>query len=153
VLRKRPTLRRAWHNFDAARVAAMGEHEIRTLLNDPGVIRNRAKIEATIANARALMALVERGDSLAEIVWSHRPSSSRAEGRLGDLPATTPDSIALAKRLKQLGWRFVGPITAYATMQACGIVNDHLSECEVREEVEQEQRAAASRMLSGDARD
>jgi DNA-3-methyladenine glycosylase I len=153
VLRKRPTLRRAWHNFDAERVAAMGEREVRTLLSDPGVIRNRAKIEATIANARALMALVERGGSLAEIVWSHRPASGLARGRLGDLPATTLESTALAKRLKQLGWRFVGPTTAYATMQACGVVNDHLSECELREEVEREQRAAASRMVSGVARD
>lgn len=148
VLRKRPTLRRAWRDFDAKQVAAMNERDVRKLLQDPGVIRNRAKIEATVANARALVALAERGGSLAGLVWSHRPTRAGAPRTLDDIPAITPESVALAKALKRLGFRFVGPTTVYASMQACGLVNDHVSGCTVRAEVEREQRAAARAMLA-----
>ena len=148
VLRKRPTLRRAWRNFDAKEVAAMTERDVRELLEDPGVIRNRAKIEATVANARALVALAERGESLAGLVWSHRPTRTDAPRTLDDIPAITPESVALAKALKRLGFRFVGPTTVYASMQACGLVNDHISGCTVRAEVGREQRAAARAMLA-----
>jgi DNA-3-methyladenine glycosylase I len=143
VLRKRPTLRTAWRNFEAERVAAMTERDVRKLLEDPGVIRNRAKIEATVANARAVIALGERGESFADLVWSHRPTGTVSPRTLDEIPAITPESTALAKALKRLGFRFVGPTTVYASMQACGLVNDHVSGCAVRAEVEREQRAAA----------
>ena len=149
VLRKRPTLRRAWRNFEADKVASMTEVDVRRLLADRGVIRNRAKIEATVANARALVALAERGDSLADLVWAHRPARSVAPRTLEDIPAITPESTALAKALKRLGLRFVGPTTIYASMQACGVVNDHVSGCTVRAEVEREQRDAVRRMRAG----
>lgn len=146
VLRKRPTLRTAWHNFEAERIAVMTEHDVRRVLENPGVIRNRAKIEATVANARALVALADRGESFAHLVWSHRPSRRGAPRTLDDIPAITPESTALAKALKRLGFRFVGPTTVYASMQACGLVNDHVSGCAVRAQVDREQRAAAREM-------
>jgi DNA-3-methyladenine glycosylase I len=95
---------------------------------DAGIVRNRAKIEAAIANAKAASGL-----GLSELVWSFAPPAKRAPVRLADVPATTPESVALAKALKRHGFRFVGPTTAYAAMQACGLVNDHLAGCVARE--------------------
>ena len=101
---------------------------------DAGIVRNRRKIEAAIANARA----ASRLDSLAELVWSFSPREHAEPRRPDDLPATTPESVALARELKRQGFVFVGPTTVYALMQACGLVNDHLAGCRVRNEVELE---------------
>jgi DNA-3-methyladenine glycosylase I len=101
------------------------------LLADTGIVRNRAKIEATIANARAITDL---GESFSDLVWSFAPDPATrpAPKTLADVPATTPESVAMAKALKRRGFRFVGPTTAYATMQATGMVNDHVADCWVR---------------------
>ncbi len=137
ILRKREAFRRAFAGFEPAAVAAFGDADVERLLADAGIVRNRAKIEATLANARALVALQAEGGSLTELVWSHAPAGPRpAFQRLGDVPATTPESVALARELRRRGFRFVGPTTAYAAMQACGLVNDHVAGCHVRERVE-----------------
>ena len=101
-------------------------------MNDAGIVRNRAKIEAALANARAAVALREAGESLSDLVWSFAPAPRRAPQRPEDVPAQTPESKALARDLKRHGFRFVGPTTAYAAMQACGLVNDHLAGCVAR---------------------
>jgi DNA-3-methyladenine glycosylase I len=133
ILRKRDAFRSAFAYFDAEVVADWGDDDVERLLADPGIVRNRAKIEATVANARALRDLHERGDSLVSLVWAHAPAEpSPPAAALSDIPAHTAESAALAKALKRAGFRFVGPTTAYATMQACGLVNDHLAACPVR---------------------
>lgn len=126
ILRRREGFRRAFDGFDAALVARYTEADEERLMADPGIIRNRAKVRAAIANARAVL---ELDGGLDELVWSHAPSSGRAPRTTADVPATTPESEALAKSLKRHGFRFVGPTTAYALMQACGLVNDHLTDC------------------------
>jgi DNA-3-methyladenine glycosylase I len=136
ILRKRENFRAAFHGFDFHAVADYTERDIERLLGDAGIVRNRAKIEAAIANARAVRDLLAQGESLAAIAWAHRPASERAPAAIEDLPASTPESKALAKELKRRGFRFVGPTTAYALMQAVGIVNDHFAGCAVRDEVE-----------------
>jgi DNA-3-methyladenine glycosylase I len=136
ILRKRENFRAAFDGFDFERVAGYGDREIERLLADAGIVRNRAKIEAAIANAKATTALASDGESLAAVAWSFRPTRPRAPRRDSDLQVTTPESKALAKELKRRGFRFVGPTTAYALMQAVGIVNDHLVGCVVRDEVE-----------------
>jgi len=109
-------------------------------------VRNRAKIEATIANARATLALHEAGETLDALLWSLAPASPAPPPRSpGEMPAITPESTALARELKRRGFRFVGPTTAYALMQATGIVNDHLAGCVVREAVEAERRSSRLR--------
>jgi DNA-3-methyladenine glycosylase I len=105
-------------------------------LNDAGIVRHRGKIEAAIANARGTLALREQGNPLEQLVWSHRPERHRPPRGNGDWNATTPESTALSKALKRAGFRFVGPTTVYAAMQACGVVNDHLADCFVRADVE-----------------
>jgi DNA-3-methyladenine glycosylase I len=136
ILRKRENFREAFANFEIERVARFGERDVARLLNDAGIVRHRGKIEAAIANARAAAALDR---PLAQLVWSFAPPRRRRAPRsLDDLPATTPESTALSKELKKRGFRFVGPTTAYATMQACGLVNDHIAGCWVRTEVESE---------------
>jgi DNA-3-methyladenine glycosylase I len=132
ILRKRDAFRAAFAGFDAEVVAGWGEPEAERLLADAGIVRNRAKIEATLANARALRTLHEQGRSLSEVMWAHAPEPPAAATILTEVPARTPESVALAKSLKALGFRFVGPTTAYAAMQACGLVNDHLTACPVR---------------------
>ena len=139
ILRRRETFRAAFADFDPERVAAFGPRDVERLLGDPGIIRNRAKIEATIANARATLALREAGEPLEELVWEHRPEPRPAPASFADVPATVPQSEALARLLKRRGFRFVGPTTLYALMQACGLVNDHLAACPVRDEVAQAQ--------------
>jgi DNA-3-methyladenine glycosylase I len=137
ILRKREAFRAAFANFDIERVARYGERDVKRLLGDAGIVRHRGKIEAAIANAKAARAMQAAGESLSELIWSHAPAGRRRAPRsLEELPATTPESTALSKELKKRGFRFVGPTTAYATMQACGIVNDHLAGCWVRAEVE-----------------
>jgi DNA-3-methyladenine glycosylase I len=142
ILRKRDAFRAAFAGFDPEAVAAFGERDRERLLSDAGIVRNRAKIEAAIANARAVSDLASGGGSLAELAWSFRPDHDAVPRGLDAVPATTPESTALAKELKRRGFRFVGPTTVYALMQAVGIVNDHLEGCSVRAEVAGERRAA-----------
>ncbi|GAA4729607.1 DNA-3-methyladenine glycosylase [Isoptericola chiayiensis] len=130
VLRKREAFREVFHGFDPARVAAMTPDDVDRLLDDARIIRNRAKIEATIANGSAVVALHDDGRTLDELFWSFAPPP-RAErpATWADVPATTVESKALAKALKREGFRFFGPTTAYAAMQACGLVDDHPATC------------------------
>ena len=132
ILRKRPAFRAAFAGFEPAAVARFDEADVARLLADAGIVRNRAKIEATLANARATVALRAAGTSLPDVVWAHRPPARPAPRSWADVPAITPESTALAKELKRHGFRFVGPTTAYAGMQACGLVNDHLDGCVAR---------------------
>ena len=138
ILRKRPAFRAAFAGFDPETVARFGERDVKRLLDDAGIVRHRGKIEATIANARATLALRETGTPLPQLVWSHRPANGRAPRSPADWQASTPESAALSKQLRAAGFRFVGPTTVYATMQACGVVNDHLADCIVRDEVERD---------------
>jgi DNA-3-methyladenine glycosylase I len=146
ILRKREAFRAAFKEFEIAAVAAFGTTDRRRLLTDDGIVRNRAKIEAAIANAQAAQRLAEDGESLSGLIWSFVPRRPRTPRRRSDLPATTRESTALAAELKRRGFRFVGPTTAYALMQACGIVNDHLAGCAARGQVEAERRAVRSRV-------
>lgn len=131
VLRKREAFRAAFAGFDPLVVADYDEHDVERLLGDAGIIRHRGKIEATIANARALVALHEQGRTLDEVLWSFAPAATDRvrPATWRDVPAVTPESTAMAKELRRLGFRFVGPTTAYAAMQACGLVDDHLATC------------------------
>ena len=128
ILRKRDAFRTAFASFSIERVAAFGPQDVARLMADAGIVRNRAKIEAAVANARAAAAL----DSLTDLVWSFAPEPGPAPRRIEEVPAITAESTALATELKRRGFRFVGPTTAYAAMQACGLVNDHLEGCVVR---------------------
>jgi DNA-3-methyladenine glycosylase I len=125
ILRKRENFRRAFAGFWPERVAAFTTDDIQRLLSDPGIVRNRAKIAAAIENARLV---VDLGSRFAEIVLSYRVIG-RARPAAGELRATSPESIGMARELKDLGFRFVGPTTAYATMQAIGLVDDHVVGC------------------------
>ena len=137
ILRKRDNFRAAFADFDIEAVAKFGDRDVNRLLGDAGIVRHRGKIEAAIANAKAAAAMHANGESLGELVWSFAPGGRRRAPRSPeDLPAITPESTALSKELKKRGFRFVGPTTAYATMQACGVVNDHLAGCWVRAAVE-----------------
>jgi DNA-3-methyladenine glycosylase I len=130
ILRKRENFRAAFAGFSIPAVAAFSEDDVERLLADPGIIRNRAKIEATIANARAAL---EVPGGLSALVWSYADPAAPAPRTPQDVPASTPASAALAKRLRGYGFRFVGPTTVYALMQAIGLVNDHLADCWVRD--------------------
>ena len=142
ILRKRPAFRAAFAGFDPAVVAGFDADDVARLLGDAGIVRNRLKVEATIANARAVLDLRDAGTGLHEVVWAHRPDPARpAPASWGDVPPVTPESTALAKALKKHGFRFVGPTTAYASMQACGLVNDHLAGCVARPATEAAQAA------------
>ena len=126
ILRKRENFRAAFAGFDLAAVAAFGDADVARLLADAGIVRNRAKINATIGNARAALDLP---GGLSALVWKYAGEPAEAPQTLADLPAATPASTALSKELRKHGFTFTGPVTAYATMQACGIVNDHLVGC------------------------
>jgi DNA-3-methyladenine glycosylase I len=143
ILRKRDNFRKAFARFDPEQVARFGERDVKRLLQDAGIVRHRGKIEAAIANARGTLALREAGTSLEEVVWKHRPKARKPVKSIYDLPSTTPESAALSKELKRAGFRFVGPTTVYASMQACGVVNDHIARCFVRADVQREIDAAA----------
>ena len=136
ILRKRENFRAAFAQFDPGAVARFGERDVERLLGDAGIVRHRGKVEAAIANARATLDLREAGTPLQALAWEYR--------RDGPAPtswvAQTRGSGELSKRLRKAGFRFVGPTTVYATMQACGIVNDHLATCFVRDAVERERR-------------
>jgi DNA-3-methyladenine glycosylase I len=143
ILRKRENFRAAFDGFDFERVARYDDDDTERLMGDAGIVRNLAKIEAAVANARATSAMAADGESLAALAWSHRPERERDEA---EVPSVTPESKALAKELKRRGFRFVGPTTAYALMQATGIVNDHFAGCAVRDEVESERAAVLARL-------
>ena len=130
ILRKRENFRAAFAGFDLATVAAFGPADRERLLADAGIVRNRAKIDAALNNARAALDLP---DGLSAVVWKYAGEPAPAPRTLADVPATTPASKALSAELKRHGFTFTGPVTAYATMQACGIVNDHLAACFARE--------------------
>ena len=132
ILRKREGFRAAFAGFVPERVARFGEPEIGRLLADPGIVRHRGKIEAAIANARATVALRD-STPLHELVWSYRPARHEIPRTQADWQASTPESTALAKALRKAGFRFVGPTTVHAAMQACGVVDDHLATCFVRQ--------------------
>lgn len=129
ILRKRDRLREVFAGFEPATVAGYGESDVARLATDPGIVRNRAKIEATISNARAVLALAE---PLEDLVWRFAPAPRPPRPRtMADVASRTPESIALAAELRRQGFRFVGPTTAYALMQATGMVDDHLAGCAV----------------------
>ncbi|MBD8078493.1 DNA-3-methyladenine glycosylase I [Cellulosimicrobium arenosum] len=131
-MRKRPAFREAFAGFDPEVVAGFGDDDVARLLADARIVRNRQKIEATIANAHAVLALHADGRTLDELVWSFAPEERAQRPRSRrDVPAQTAESVALAKTLKTLGFPFIGPTTAYAAMQACGLVDDHLATCPV----------------------
>ncbi|MEU0071172.1 DNA-3-methyladenine glycosylase I [Streptomyces sp. NPDC006332] len=132
ILRRREGFRAAFAGFDIAKVAGFTDEDRERLLVDEGIIRNRAKIDATLANARVLAEWAP--GELDDLIWSHAPDPAGrpAPRALGDVPAVTPESTALSKALKKRGLRFIGPTTAYALMQACGLVNDHLEDCVAR---------------------
>jgi DNA-3-methyladenine glycosylase I len=142
ILRKREGFRAAFERFNPDVVAGFGERDVERLLGDASIVRHRGKIEAAIANARATVALREE-EPLDELFWSYAPVSHAPPRGTGDWQASTPESTALSKRLKKAGFRFVGPTTVYAAMQACGVVNDHLADCWVHDAVEAERAAAA----------
>jgi DNA-3-methyladenine glycosylase I len=146
ILRKREGFRDAFREFDPERVARFGKRDLDRLLADARIVRHRGKIEAAIANARGTLELRRTGTPLDELVWSHRPTRHRSPRRRADWQSTTPESVALSKSLKRAGFRFVGPTTVYATMQACGIVNDHLVSCFVHADVDREIAAAVGRL-------
>jgi DNA-3-methyladenine glycosylase I len=134
ILRKRENFRRAFDGFEIEKVAGYGHADIQRLLGDAGIVRNRRKIEAAVTNARAARDLHAGGETLDELVWSFAPdpASRTAPTTAAELPASTAESTAMAKGLKERGFVFVGPTSAYATMQAAGLVNDHLAGCAFR---------------------
>ncbi len=133
ILRKRENFRRAFDGFDVEKVAQYGARDVKRLLADAGIVRNRKKIEAAITNAEAVRELHAAGESLDELIWGFAPDPAPpAPKTLSDLEPTTPESKALAKELKRRGFVFVGPTTIYATMEAIGVVNDHLEGCAFR---------------------
>ena len=154
ILRKRQAFRAAFRAFDVDALARFGPRDVARLLKDAGIVRHRGKIESTLNNARRARELAEEKGSLATFFWSFEPPPADRPKRLtrGALRrmATTPASIALSRDLKKRGWTFVGPTTAYAFMQAMGIVNDHLEGCAVRERVE-EARAHFRRPMASPA--
>ena len=134
ILAKRENFRAAFHDFDFDRIARFGAADIARLLRDEGIVRHRGKIEAVVNNARRARELVEREGSLAAFIWRYEPDpKARAKPQTA---STSAESIALSKDLKKLGWKFVGPTTMYALMQAMGLINDHVEDCVIRGKVE-----------------
>ncbi len=134
ILAKRENFRKAFHNFDFNRIARFSGQDVERLLQDAGIIRHRGKIEAVINNAQRMQELVKSEGTLAAYIWTYEPDPK-------DLPApqtasTSPESVALSKDLKKRGWKFVGPTTVYAFMQAMGLINDHAKGCMIRDRVE-----------------
>ncbi len=126
ILRKRDNFRRAFHRFDVAKIARYDDGDVERLMADAGIVRNRAKIDATIANARAVADLdVE----LSELLWSFAPEPRTRPSEMSQVPAASPESTSMARELKRRGFSFVGPTTAYALMQATGMVDDHVASC------------------------
>lgn len=132
ILAKRDYFRTAFCNFDFSRVACFNNSDVERLLRDTGIVRHRGKIEAVVNNAKRACELVEQQDSLATFIWSFEPENPAKAQSV----STSPESTALSKELKKRGWRYVGPTTVFAFMQAMGLVNDHSEDCIIRNEVE-----------------
>src|SRR5262247_4293488 len=133
ILAKREHFRAAFHDFDFDRIARFTQRDVGRLLEDEGIVRHRGKIEAVVNNARRAQELVGREGSLAAFLWRYEPAEQRATP---EVPSTSAESIALSKELKKQGWKFVGPTTVYAFMQAMGLINDHVEGCVIRAKVE-----------------
>lgn len=142
ILARREGFRAAFAGFDPESVARFGARDVTRLLGDERIIRNRAKVEATIANARATVTLRASGVPLDALIRAHAPAPRGAPTGWAEVPSSTPETAALTRELKRAGFRFVGPTTLYALMQACGLVNDHLAGCPARPAVERARRAA-----------
>ncbi len=140
ILRKRDNFRSAFAGFDPTLVAGFDDDDVDRLLGDAGIVRHQGKIRSAINNANALLAMERGGEQLHDLMWSHRPEHRNRPASMADVAATTAESTALAKALKKRGFSFVGPTTAYAAMQAMGIVNDHIVGCWQRDPCEQAQR-------------
>lgn len=142
ILRKRPSFRRAFRDFEPEAIAGFDGAEVERLMSDAGIVRNRAKIEATINNARRYPELVDEFGSLAAYAWRYEPAADSRPTVMDHAAlmaaSVSPESVAMSKDLRKRGWAFVGPTTAYAAMEAMGLVNDHLEGCHVREQVEAE---------------
>ena len=153
ILRKRPAFRAVFVDFDARLVAAFTADDVERLMADARIIRHRGKIEATVAGARALLAMHAAGETLADLAWSFAPRQEAAPTTMADVPSVTPESTALATALRRRGFRFLGPTTVYAFMQAMGLVNDHLAGCTVGQELRTAVPVARpqARPLSGSA--
>ncbi|MCL4146706.1 UNVERIFIED_CONTAM: hypothetical protein GTU68_042354, partial [Idotea baltica] len=130
VLKKRDAFRKHFKQFDLTKVARLKSAAVDRMLQDPGIIRHRGKIESTINNANQAIKIVDEFGSLAKFFWQFEPSRSKVLRSRGQVQATTPESTAMSKELKRRGWSFVGPTTCYALMQAMGMVNDHLKTCD-----------------------
>jgi DNA-3-methyladenine glycosylase I len=137
ILAKRDNFRAAFREFDFDRVAGFGARDVKRLLADAGIVRHRGKIEAVINNARRARELVKREGSLAAFIWRYEPDKLHRPQTL----STSPESIALSKDLKKLGWGFVGPTTVYAFMQAMGLINDHVEDCMIHRKVEKARKS------------
>lgn len=133
ILRKREAFRKAFKDFDPVKVARFGEAQVTRLLDDAGIVRSRAKIEATIGGAKAYLAMQKSGEDFSAFVW--KMAGGKPIRNTGPVPAQTPLSVEISKALKKRGFKFVGPVIVYAWMQATGIVNDHSEECFRREQV------------------
>ena len=151
ILRKRPRFREVFAGFDPAAVARFGPADVERLLGDAGIVRHRGKVEAAVANAARALEVIGEFGSLAAYLWPFAPPDRPAPRQPADVPAATPESTALSPDLKRRGWRFVGPTTVYAFMQAMGLVDDHLEGCAVREEVEALRAPVAARYRGGPA--
>jgi DNA-3-methyladenine glycosylase I len=148
ILRKRPAFRAAFDDFHIETVGGYGDAEVARLMEDEGIVRNRAKIEAAISNARAALELQDAEGSIHDFMWRFRPESHPPLRCIADAVAATPESMAMSKELKRRGFRFVGPTTMYALMQAMGMVNDHLVECWAHGEVQRLQEAARANIVT-----
>ncbi len=138
ILAKRENFRAAFHGFDIDRVARFTPRDVERLLGNAGIVRHRGKIEAAVNNARRARELIAREGSLAAFVWRYEPDAAQAVEPQS--ASTSPESVALSKALKKQGWKFVGPTTVYAFMQAMGLINDHVHDCVIRPRVEQARR-------------
>ncbi len=139
ILTKRENFRKAFHDFDFARIAKFGDKDVERLLQDAGIVRHRGKIEAVINNANRALELIESKGSIAAYAWSFEPDAATLGAP--EARSTSPESVAMSKDLKKRGWRFVGPTTVYSFMQAMGLVNDHAEGCTVRAQVEKARKS------------
>ena len=139
ILAKRENFRAAFHDFDFDRIARFTQRDLNRLLKDEGIVRHRGKIEATINNAKRAKELVKQEGSLAAFLWRYEPDKKNLAKPQS--ASTSPESLALSKDLKKLGWKFVGPTTVYAFMQAMGLINDHVVDCVVRKKVERARKS------------
>jgi len=134
ILAKRENFRAAFHHFDFNKIAKFTKRDINRLLKDEGIVRHRGKIEATINNAKQMQELIKQEGSLASFIWQYEPDAKNPENPQSE--SMSAESVALSKELKKRGWKFVGPTTVYAFMQAMGLINDHVKACVIRDKVE-----------------